>query len=375
MIYSNNKMNIEEIDLTKLSKTELLLKCQEKGLTKYKSKKKNELIDMINSALKVTPKKVTPNPEPNDTLKYNNYYVGDNIELLKQLKSQTIDLIYFDPPYNTGRNFYDFDDKFKSKEDYVQFIKLRIQECHRVLKPTGTIVIHIEPQISHYFRFICDEIFGDNNFKNEIVWQTGGNAKNKYKLNRFHDTIIVYSKTTNQKFNPIYFEYNEEYKKKSNVKFCDIYKKDYVTTAIYNAQPDVNPRPNLRYKWNGFDKQWYVTKEKMEKLHSENRLEYNKSGMPRIKRFLDEMEGIPLRDIWCDINNVQSGEKINYATQKPVKLVERIVKLYTADNDVCLDIFAGSGTLGRACINESRQYILFDINPKGKELFLENVES
>ena len=245
-------------------------------------------------------------------LNNNNYYIGDNYYLLNKIKDETVDFIYFDPPYNTGRNFYDFDDNFKSKQDYINFIKLRIEECYRVLKKTGTIVIHIEPKISHYFRFICDEIFGDNNFKNEIVWQTGGNAKNKYKLNRFHDTIIVYSKTNNnnQTFNPIYFKYGEEYKKKSNVKFCDIYKKEYVTTAIYNAQPNINPRMNLRYNWNGLDKQWYVTKDKMQKLHDENRLEYNKDGMPRIKRFLDEMDGIPLRDIWCDINNTQSGEKL-----------------------------------------------------------------
>lgn len=111
----------------------------------------------------------------------------------------------------------------------------------------------------------------------------------------------------------------------------------------------------------------------MEKLDIENRLEYNKEGLPRIKRFLDEMEGIPLRDIWSDINNVQSGEKINYATQKPIKLIERIVKLYTNEQDVCLDIFAGSGTLGRACINTNRNYILFDINNKGKEIFLESL--
>jgi DNA modification methylase len=86
------------------------------------------------------------------------------------------------------------------------------------------------------------------------------------------------------------------------------------------------------------------------------------------------MEGVPLRDILCDINNVQSGEKINYATQKPVKLLERIVKLYSNENDVCLDIFAGSGTLGRACLNTKRNYLLFDINEKGKELFLQSIE-
>lgn len=303
----------------------------------------------------------------------NKYHVGDNYDLLKQLKNETIDLIYFDPPYNTGRNFYDFDDNFKTKQEYIDFIKLRVRECHRVLKKTGTIVIHIEPKISHYFRFICDEVFGDNNFKNEIVWQSGGNAKNKHKLNRFHDTIIVYSKSVKQTFNPIYFKYDEEYKKKSNVKFCEIHGKEYVTTAIYNAQPNVNPRMNLRYNWNGVDKQWYVTREKMQQLHDENRLEYNRNGVPRIKRFLDEMEGIPLRDVWCDINNTQTGEKIDYATQKPVRLIERIIELYSNENDTCLDIFAGSGTLGRACINKKRKYILFDINNHGKELFLKSI--
>ena len=81
------------------------------------------------------------------------------------------------------------------------------------------------------------------------------------------------------------------------------------------------------------------------------------------------MDGIPLRDIWCDINNTQLGEKLHYATQKPVKLLERIVKLYSNEGDVCMDIFAGSGTLGRACINEKRKYLLMDINPDGKIIF------
>lgn len=355
------------MELTQLSKIALLEKCEKLEIKKCKSKSKSKLIDLIN--IKIQLKKVELSIEDGIEDKKgeiinNNYYIGNNIILLNKLNNESIDLIYFDPPYNTGRHFYDFNHKFKNKDEYIEFIKLRIHKCYRVLKNTGTIVIHIEPKISHYFRLMCDEIFGDNNFKNEIGWQTGGNAKNKYKLNRFHDTIIVYSKTNNQIFNPIYFNYDDEYKKKSNVKFCDIHKKEYITTAIYNSQPDVNPRMNLRYVWNGFNKQWYVTKDKMEKLHTENRLEYNKDGLPRIKRFLDEMEGIPLRDIWSDIN---------YATQKPIKLVERIIQLYTTENDTCLDIFVGSGTLGRACINNNRQYLLFDINNKGKEIFLESI--
>ena len=308
-----------------------------------------------------------------DNIKLNEYHIGDNLDLLKKLENESINLIYFDPPYNTGRNFFDFDDKFKSVNDYIIFMEERVAECFRVLKKTGTIVIHIEPKISHYFRFICDKIFGADNFKNEIIWQTGGNAKNKYQLNRWHDTIIVYSKTKKQVFNPLYFSYDDEYRKKSNVKMCNIHKKEYVTTAIHNSQPDVNPRPNLRYEWNGFSKQWYVTREKMIELHEQNRLEYNKQGIPRIKRFLDEMEGIPLRDMWSDISNMQSKEKLNYATQKPVKLLERIVCLYSKEGDVCLDIFAGSGTTGRACINTKRNYLLFDINEKGLKMFLESI--
>jgi len=375
-------MPIEDIELSKLTKQQLLIKCDELEIKKCKSKNKTDIINLIKEKLlreeikeeEIKEEEIKEEEIKEEEIKENNYYIGDNIKLLKLVKTEVIDLIYFDPPYNTGRNFYDFDDKFKNKEEYIEFMSERIKECYRILKKSGSIVIHIEPKISHYFRIICDDIFGSNNFRNEIVWQTGGNAKNKYKLNRFHDTIIVYSKSNKQIFNPLYFEYNEEYKKKSNVKYCDLYKKDYVTTAIYNSQPEVNPRPNLRYIWNGFEKQWYVTKNKMEILHNENRLEYNKDGIPRIKRFLDEMEGIPLRDIWTDINNIQSGEKIDYATQKPVKLLERIIKLYTNENDICLDIFAGSGTLGRACINTKRNYILFDININGKEIFIDSIK-
>ena len=306
-----------------------------------------------------------------ELLEPNTYYVGDNIELLKRVTSNSINLIYFDPPYNTGRDFFNFDDRFKSIDDYITFMKEKIKECFRCLIPCGNIVIHIEPKISHYFRIMCDEIFGINNFKNEIIWQTGGNAKNIYQLNRYHDNIIVYSKKGKDKgvFNPLYFPYDDEYRKRSNVKFCDIHDKEYVTTALHNSQPEVNPRPNLQYEWKGNKKQWYVSKDKMIELDNDDRLCYNKHNIPRIKRFLDEMDGIPLRDIWCDINNTQLGEKLKYATQKPVKLLERIVKLYSNEGDVCLDIFAGSGTLGRACINEKRKYLLMDINPDGKIIF------
>jgi len=104
-------------------------------------------------------------------------------------------------------------------------------------------------------------------------------------------------------------------------------------------------------------------------LHNDNRLEYNKIGIPRVKRFMDELEGIPIRDTWDDISSIQNGEKKKYATQKPVKLLERVLALYSVEGDLCLDPFAGSGTLGRACRGMNREYILMDINPEAKEVF------
>ena len=294
----------------------------------------------------------------------NVFKVGDNLELLRGVADETVNMIYMDPPYNTGRNFYYFADKYA---DFPLFMKERIIECHRALVKDGVIVIHVEPRISHHIRVICDAVFGESNFQNEIVWHSGGNAKNKHQLGRNHDTIIVYSKSSKSKFFPLYKPYGEEYMK--GTKLCPVHKMHYTTSAAHNSQPEVNPRPNLRYEWNGHTRQWYVSKEKMQSLHDDNRLEYNEKGVPRIKRFVEEMEGIPVRDTWDDISSIQNGEKTRYATQKPVKLLERIVTLYSAVGDLCMDPFAGSGTLGRACRALGRDYLLFDINPEALEVF------
>ena len=410
LISNNNESNItinmtEQMNTSKMIKLELLEKCKELGITKCSSKNKSQLIELINSKynlqdviveeptivlsnevitqdnkhklelidllsltekgsiseVKTTNEIITTSTEE---IQKNTFHIGDNVELLKKVKSETIDMIYLDPPYNTGRNFHYFEDKFA---DFPKFIEERIKECHRVLKKNGNIIIHVEPRISHHIRVICDKIFGDSNFQNEIVWHSGGNAKNKYQLGRNHDTIIVYSKSSKSKFFSLYKPYTDEYKK--GLKMCPHHKKLYSTSASHNSQPEVNPRLNLRYEWNGNTRQWYLSKEKIKSLHDDNRLEYNEKGIPRIKRFLDEMEGIPVRDTWDDISSIQNGEKTKYATQKPIKLLERVLSLYSAEGDLCMDPFAGSGTLGRACRNMKRDYILFDINPQAKNVF------
>ena len=302
------------------------------------------------------------------------FIVGDCIETLKALPEDFCSLVYLDPPYNTGRNFGEFNDKFDSMREYAEgFLLPRLKECYRILNKEGNIVVHVEPKNSPYVRLVMDKVFGEKNFKNEIAWKSGGNAKNKKQLGRFHDTIIVYSKSKKSIYNPLYLPYDEEYKKRSSAKKCETTGRWYVTTAIHNSQPDVSPRKNLRYEWNGHYKQWYVLKEKMHSLHEDERLVYNKKGIPRIKRFLDEMDGIPVKDLWVDISQIQGSEKLDYPTQKPVKLLERIVFLYSNKGVMVVDPFAGSGTTARAAINLGRRYTIVDINENAKKVFLESI--
>ena len=285
------------------------------------------------------------------------------------MEKNSIDLIYIDPPFNTNRDFYNFSDKFNTNNDYLNFINERVLLAHSILKNTGTFVFHISPCVSHYIKVLLDKIFGIGNFRNEIIWKTNCNIKNKYKLGRTHDVLLVYTKTKKFIFNPEYHTYSDSYIKRSNVKICDFYKKQYITTALHNNQPEITPRPNLVYQWNGNIKQWYCSIDRMEILHYTNRLIYNTNGIPRIKRFLDEMDGIPVKDLWDDIASIQKDEKVKYATQKPIKLLDRIVKMYSNENDTVLDFFAGTGTTGISCIKNKRNYILVDINENGKEFF------
>ncbi len=282
------------------------------------------------------------------------------------LSLDSIDLVYMDPPYNTGRDFFNFDDRFKSSADYRDMlIRPVVEAIHTKLTKNGSIIIHVEPRISHHIRIVCDDVFGENRFVNEICWKSGGNHHGNKKLQRSHDSIIVYSKSANFTFNPEYKPYRDEdiNKARSDKRGA------YNTSALKNSQPDVIKRPNLRYVWNGNDCQWWVSQEKMQALHDDDRLVYNAAGIPRVKKYYSELKGIPVKDVWDDISQIQNGEKLDYATQKPVKLLERLVRMFSNKGELVCDPFGGSGSTGRACINTGRQYRLFDINPKAKELF------
>lgn len=302
----------------------------------------------------------------------NKYLIGDNLEVLKSVETE-FDFCYIDPPYNTGRDFGDFGDSFDDTNSFIEFLKPRFELIHSKLKETGNIVIHVDPIASHYIKVCLDEIFGITNFRNEIILTTSNMKQVKSKLMRSHDVLLVYSKNSKKAtFNQQYTPYDND---RSKNKPKSDSRGEYTTSAAKNSQPNVIVRPNLRYEWNGHNFQWWVSKEKMQSLHDDGRLEYNKEGIPRIKRYYHEMNGIPFKDVWVDISSVQGNEKLDYATQKPVKLLNRLLDLYTNENDLCLDIFAGSGTLGRSCLEKNRDFLLIDMNKKGKDVFLKSLNS
>ena len=301
----------------------------------------------------------------------NKYIVGNNIDVLNSLDYE-YDFCYIDPPYNTGRNFGDFGDNFKNMNDFIEFLKPRFEMIHTKLKATGNLVVHVDSTSSHYVKICLDSIFGIKNFKNELIVTTSNMKAVKKKLMRSHDVLLVYCKNIGK---AIYNQQYTPYKSDGVKKAKEDERGRYITSAAKNSQPNVIVRPNLRYDWNGHHFQWWVSKEKMEKLHNENRLEYNKIGIPRIKRYFHEMDGIPFKDVWTDISSIQKDEKLDYATQKPIKLIDRLLDLYTNENDLCLDIFAGSGVLGRSCLSKNRDYILIDINSKGKEVFQKSIKN
>lgn len=298
------------------------------------------------------------------------FIVGNCIDVLKQ-ESKRFDFVYMDPPYNTGRDWFNFDDRFDTPKHYIEkLIEPMLLSCKSVMKENCTLAIHVEPKCSHWIKICAEQIFGE--LTNEIVWVTGGNKNSSKKLQRNHDTILIYTQGKS-KFNPQYIPYSDEVFNKA--KICSITHKKYTTSALVNRQPDIVPRPNLRYEWNGYFAQWWISKEKMQKLHDEGKLEYGKSGIPRIKKYLNDMKGVQIKDTWNDIPIIQGKEKLNYATQKPVALLERLINLYTDEGDFVLDPCAGSGTTGRACLNLNRNYTLIDLNKEAFDVFNKSIKA
>lgn len=302
----------------------------------------------------------------------NQLILGDCLEVLKTLETESVDLIYLDPPFFSNRNYEviwgdageirSFQDRWSGGIDhYIAWLKERVQEMHRLLKPTGSIFLHCDWHANAHIRvYILDKIFGEQNFRNEIIWKrtnAKGLAFKRYAQN--HDMIFYYSKSDKFTWIPQYASHNEKYVK-------DFYK--YIeagTGKPYSLDNLTNPnknRPNLTYEFLGITRVWRWTKERMQEAYEKGLIVQTKSNsVPRLKRYLDEQAGTPVDDCWLDILNVQSKtEKIGYPTQKPEKLLERIIQSASNEGDVVLDPFLGGGTTVVVAERLKRQWIGID---------------
>jgi DNA modification methylase len=284
----------------------------------------------------------------------NQLILGDNLEIMRKMDSESIDLIYLDPPFFSNRNYEviwgdkgevrSFEDRWSGGIDhYIGWLKERVVEMHRLLKPTGSIYLHCDWHADAYIRVqILDRIFGVNNFLGDIVWQrTNAHNDAKKKLAVLTDTIWYYSKSDKFIYHPIYGEYGEKY-------LQDFYKFED-ENGKYRLDNIANPKPGgYIYDYKDYKPPangWRFPIKTMIERDNAGLINFpsNKNGRLSFKRYLKD-EGALIGNIWTDIGNVQGSARIGYPAQKPEKLLERIIKASSNEGEIVFDPFVGGGT-------------------------------
>jgi len=319
-------------------------------------------------------------PAPSPLVDTRVVYCGDNLDQLRKLPNACVDLIYIDPPFNSNRNYEvfwgetrekrAFKDRHASTQAYIDFMRPRCVEMARVLKKNGSFYYHCDWHASHYVKVMLDQVFGENNFLNEVIWKrqsSHNDAKQGAKhMGRVHDTIFLYTGGGDYTFNFVYLPYDQAYVEK-------FYKHVEPGTGRMYSLGDLGApggaapsKGNPYYEFLGVKRYWRFSKERMQELYEQGRIVQVKPGsVPRQKRYLDEGKGVPLGTVWDDIGPVQGAgqEKLGYPTQKPLKLMERIIEMSSRPNDIVLDAFCGCGTTLVAAQNLGRQWIGIDTSP------------
>ena len=320
----------------------------------------------------------------------NRLVLGDNLEIMKSMENESVDLIYLDPPFFSNRNYEiiwgdegetrSFEDRWSGGiEQYISWLKERVEQMYRLLKPTGSVFLHCDWHANAEIKVdIMNKLFGRNNFRGEIVWKRH-NAHNdaRKKLAVLKDTIWYYSKSEIFTYNPVYAAFDRD-------------------DNHYNLE-DENGKyflgdltaPNTRKgesgsEWNGINptdkgRSWAVpnvivenlagieavemltVQEKLDLLNKNGFIVFSKNGIPSVKRYENMSKGKLIGDFWDDIKNISvSKERIGYPTQKPEKLLERIIKMASNEEDLVLDPFVGGGTTIAVADKLKRRWIGID---------------
>lgn len=333
--------------------------------------------------------------------KNNNMVIrGECVSACAYLKEQgvEVDLVYIDPPFASGADYakkvyirrnpkvaeviakaeeeLDIDDlkAFEEKmygdvwqkEKYLNWMWENLMAIKSIMSPNASIWIELDTHIGHYVKILLDEIFGENNFINEIIWRrtfshsdVGQGAKH---LGRLHDIIFLYSKSENYLMNTVYTPYTKEYID-NFYKYTDSNNgKKYRLVSLLG--PGGAAKGNPRYEIMGVTRYWAFSKKNMDDMINAGLIVQTSPGaVPQKKRYLDESQGVPLQDLWMDIPAVQGSakENVEYPTQKPEALLERVVKASSNKNMIVADFFGGSGVTAAVANKLGRKFIHCDI--------------
>jgi site-specific DNA-methyltransferase (adenine-specific) len=348
----------------------------------------------------------------------NTLYYGDNLKILRdQIPDESVDFIYLDPPFNSQQDYnvifretdagtgedtaqiHAFEDtwhwgpeaeatlRYLTTSDehggripddvsalmdalvrgvgrndmmaYLVMMAPRLVELKRVLKENGSLYLHCDSVASHYLKVVLDSIFTPLGYRNEIIWKRTSGHSDASRYGRVHDVLLYYAKGDHPSWNQLYQPYEQayidqyyRYKDKDGRRFMS---GDAGAAGLTGG--------GYEYEWKGITRIWRVPVETMTRLDAENRIFYTKNGIPRIKRYLDESKGLPIQDVWTDIEALRSwhAEKLGYPTQKPEALLERIIEASSNEGDVVLDPFCGCGTAIVAAEKLKRKWVGIDI--------------
>ena len=355
------------------------------------------------------------------TIKNRTLFCKDNLDILQNIDSHTIDLIYLDPPFNKkkvftapigssaeGASFKDYFREEDVKDEWLQTIKedqielynflngvknissnkqylynycylaymaIRLLEMHRILKDTGNLYFHCDPTMSHYIKLLMDIIFGEKNFRNEIIWQRndkrgkGSQFKGK-KYGANTDTILFYTKTNNFNLKNTRSLSQKELLKKFDR--TDDKGRRYYTGIPLFCSKSMGTRPNLCFTWKGFKNPypsgWRLSKERLEEEYQKSNIVIRNDKQLERRKYIEDYAGEPIDNNWVDIPRVIGQERTGYPTQKPLTLLERIIKASSNKGDLVLDPFCGCATTCIAAEQLNRKWIGIDVSVRAYEL-------
>ena len=344
-------------------------------------------------------------------------WTGDNLDVMRGMNSESVDLIYLDPPFNSNTDYSapigseaagaafkdtwtlsDVDEAWhgeiadrqpalyaiidaadlahgKGMKSYLIMMAIRLLEMRRLLKPTGSLYLHCDPTAGHYLKTLMDVIFGRSNFINEIIWQRTSSRNDAKRWGAVHDTILFYANGAssfcwNRTYTPHTPDYIEKFYRhrdgRGRYRLHEI-----IRTA------SMGERPNLSYEYKGYTPRWgwRRVREKVEALDRDGRIEWSDSGRPYLKRYLHEQSGTPVRDVISDIPPVSAhaAERTGYPTQKPLALLDRIIRASSNEDDMVLDPFCGCATALVAADRLNRQWAGIDLSPLAANLVLKRL--